>query len=1082
LIEQPTSKPACPSCGAELPPDAVRGYCLKCLFALGTTEFKTVDMPGSQPSSVDAQSIPLRSFGDYELLEEIARGGMGVIYKARQKSLGRIVAVKMLLFGDQSGKELAQRFRAEAAAAASLQHPNIVAIHEVGAHEGQPFFAMDFIEGQSLADLAAGQPLPAIRATRYVRIVAEAIHHAHERGILHRDLKPSNVLIDAFDQPRVTDFGLAKRLHHDSELTLSGQVLGSPNYMPPEQAAAKRGLVGPRSDVYSLGAILYHLLTGRPPFVGETLTDTLQGVVNKEPVSPRLLNPSVPPDLETLCLKCLEKEPPRRYQTSLALAEDLDRFLRNEPIQARPVGHVERLWRWCRRKPLVASLGTATFVLLLAVAVGSPIAIYHINHERRRAERGELDARQKGYASDMKLVQQELAQNNLGLVQELLNRYRPKGKSETQDLRGWEWRYLWHQCQGEERFILGEHTNGATAVGMLADAKTVFSAGGDKSVRLWNLESRRQIGLLAHSERVVGAAASPDGRWLATAAVKDAEGQPVLLWDLATQKIAATLTTNFLLRPGSIIFSPDSKWLAFATVFGGVRIWNVSARTEVTNLPSINALPVPLGLAFSPDSCTLAYNENESGAILFWDIASRSVTGRLAGHRSFVMALAFSPDGRTLASASQDRTTKLRNLGEQQEGFEFTNHSGGFSALAFSPDSRTLAMSGAGGTGRIIRLVDVETGTQKAELRGHLKDVSSLAFTPDRQTLLSASDDGTLRVWDPVPRAKKKFVHTFSWDSMITEWRTYGPAFCLSPDGCHLLTVHTNQTFSLWDTLRLVEGERHPLPFSNTLFATVAPGGRLAAFGSRGGEVMLWDVKTRQARVFAQPVTNKIHRLVFSPDGRYLAVAEDTKTLSQMALDKDPMRTVHVWDVGAWRERRVLSTDGEFVVSLKFSADASTLMAGLYPNSIKLWPLDGPGETITLTRPSLGVRGLTLLPEGPTLVSAGADLRFWDIQSRNENAPKLSPRTGEYHCLALSPDGRRFAAGGSDGRITIWDVASHQEVTTLEGHKQDVLHMAFTPDGDHLVSVSKDQLRVWRAAPPCEPDAAAEELRRDDRK
>src|SRR4029077_12685180 len=278
----------------------------------------------------------IRYFGDYELLEEIARGGMGVVYRARQVSLNRIIAVKMLLAGPLATKEFVERFRTEPPAAASLQHPNIVAIHEVGFAEGQHFFAMDYVEGLTLAQLVAQGPLPGRQAATYLKTIAEAIHFAHERNVLHRDLKPSNVLIDsATDQPRVTDFGLAKRLESETEMTLSGQLLGSPNYVSPEQAAAKRGTVGKRSDVYSLGAILYHLLTGRPPFQGETLTDVLQQLADDDPLAPRLLTSRVPRDLETICLKCLEKEPSRRYQSARELADELDRFLHDRPIQAR---------------------------------------------------------------------------------------------------------------------------------------------------------------------------------------------------------------------------------------------------------------------------------------------------------------------------------------------------------------------------------------------------------------------------------------------------------------------------------------------------------------------------------------------------------------------------------------------------------------------------------------------------------------------------------------------------------------------------------------------------------------------------
>ena len=439
---------ACHRCGAELTESAFRGLCPKCLLWEGLAD--AVDSgagykgekpeaggeraPAASQASPATCHLPLViQFGDYELLEEIARGGMGIVYKARQKSLDRIVALKMLLFGPQASPEFVRRFRAEATAAASLQHPNIVAVHEVGVHEGQDFFAMDYVAGPSLAQLVGRQPLPARRAAGYLKAIAEAIHYAHERGILHRDLKPSNILIDAQDQPRVMDFGLAKRFEGESMMTFTGQVLGSPSYIPPEQAVGKRGKVSRQSDVYALGATLYHLLTGRPPFQGETATDTLQQVLNTEPLAPRLLNPHIPHDLETICLKCLEKEPARRYPTAQALAEELGRFLEGKPVQARPVGRLAKAGRWCRRNPRLASALGAALLSLLIGLIGVSWQWRRTEFERARAEAGELSARQNAYAAEMNLAQQALAQNNLGRARELLNRQRPSFKVPASD-------------------------------------------------------------------------------------------------------------------------------------------------------------------------------------------------------------------------------------------------------------------------------------------------------------------------------------------------------------------------------------------------------------------------------------------------------------------------------------------------------------------------------------------------------------------------------------------------------------------------------------------------------------------------
>ncbi len=311
----------------------------------------------------------LSYIGNYELLEEIARGGMGVVYKARQTTLGRVVAVKMIISGRLASEQDVQRFQVEAQAAAGLQHPNIVSIHEVGQHEGWHYFSMDYVEGRDLAKILRENLLLAKQAATYVRQMAEAIHYAHQKGILHRDLKPSNILIDSHDQVRITDFGLAMRVEGGNDLTHTGQIVGTPSYMPPEQAQGNRCLIGPGSDVYSLGAVLYECLTGRAPFRADSVLKTIEQVIHVEAASPRLLNPGIPRDLETICLKCLQKEPHRRYGTAQLLAEDLQRFREGRPILARPVTRLAGSWRWCRRNPMVAGLTGLIAVLVISASL-----------------------------------------------------------------------------------------------------------------------------------------------------------------------------------------------------------------------------------------------------------------------------------------------------------------------------------------------------------------------------------------------------------------------------------------------------------------------------------------------------------------------------------------------------------------------------------------------------------------------------------------------------------------------------------------------------------------------------------------
>ena len=354
----------CVECGATVFADAPEGVCSVCLFRIGLA---SADNESDEPLEPTIARM-LKDFGDYELLEEVGRGGQGVVFRARQKSLNRIVALKVIKLGEWASRAHVKRFRREAEAAAGLEHPGIVPIHEVGERDGSCYFSMKFVEGGQLDEVATREPLPIRRAVELIATVARTVHYAHEHGILHRDIKPGNILLDQKGEPHLTDFGLARLVESESSVTHTLDVLGTPSYMAPEQAVGNNAAVSSVTDVYGIGAVFYQLLTGHPPFAGGATYETIKLLLDTEPRQPRLLNPKIDRDLSTICLKCLEKDPKRRYSSALALAEDLERWLKHEPIAARRTGPFARGGKWVRRNPSRAFL--AASLIALAAAAG----------------------------------------------------------------------------------------------------------------------------------------------------------------------------------------------------------------------------------------------------------------------------------------------------------------------------------------------------------------------------------------------------------------------------------------------------------------------------------------------------------------------------------------------------------------------------------------------------------------------------------------------------------------------------------------------------------------------------------------